>query len=352
MMSHTAIAACLALALVGLVAGAQADVVQVRVQERWNSTWRAQALNQVPPMAVLHAPLTPFLDDGSWSLNISAIPSLAKRASEYGVTVIWTCGGMGQFYTLTVEERMKINEAWVEAAKPYGLYVIAHVGTTVLADAVTMAKHALSVGADAVASVPPYYQNPGSISELIEFFKPIVEAAYPLPLYYYHIPGSTGYSVKMQDLISQAEQSLPALLGIKYVDSDTLDWYNIVQSYNNSHVLMFAPEPKLQSFGLGIGRGTVLAEDFFAPTYLRMHQHFVRGNITAAQTEQAWKYSAMAVFSKYGGGSAERAVYRRIANVDLGPCRLPATNFDESNWPALQADLQAVGFFDQVPPAM
>lgn len=86
---------------------------------------------------------------------------------------------------------------------------------------------------------------------------------------------------------------LQALLGIKYVDTDTLDWMNIVNSYNDTHVLMFAPEPKLQSFSigmsltplkhvfcdnlwlLGIGRGTVLAEDFYAPTYLRMHRAFV-----------------------------------------------------------------------------
>ena len=42
-----------------------------------------------------------------------------------------------------------------------------------------------------------------------------------------------------------------SLLGIKYVDTDTLDWMNIVNTYNDSHVLMFAPEPKLQSFGIG-----------------------------------------------------------------------------------------------------
>ena len=41
------------------------------------------------------------------------------------------------------------------------------------------------------------------------------------------------------------------LLGIKFVSSDNLDWYNMVQKYNETHVLMFAPEPKLQSFALG-----------------------------------------------------------------------------------------------------
>ena len=42
-----------------------------------------------------------------------------------------------------------------------------------------------------------------------------------------------------------------ALLGIKYVSDDNQDWMNIVQQYNTSHVLMYAPEPKLQSFAIG-----------------------------------------------------------------------------------------------------
>jgi N-acetylneuraminate lyase len=35
------------------------------------------------------------------------------------------------------------------------------------------------------------------------------------------------------------------------VSDDNVDWMNIVQQYNNSHVLLYAPEPKLQSFAIG-----------------------------------------------------------------------------------------------------
>ncbi len=37
-----------------------------------------------------------------------------------------------------------------------GLYIIAHVGSNVLSEAVELAAHAASIGADAIASVPPY----------------------------------------------------------------------------------------------------------------------------------------------------------------------------------------------------
>ena len=74
-------------------------------------------------MAVLYAPLTPFHNDTTRSvlsllafthhthpptvssINLDGIPALAKTAADYGVTVVWTCGGMGEFYSLTLDER-------------------------------------------------------------------------------------------------------------------------------------------------------------------------------------------------------------------------------------------------------
>lgn len=58
--------------------------------------------------------------------------------------------------------------------------------------------------------------------------------------------------------------------GVKYVDTNMTDWLELVTNYNDTHALLFAPEPKMQSFAIGLGRGAVLAEDFFGPTYIRM----------------------------------------------------------------------------------
>lgn len=101
-------------------------------------------------------------------------------------------------------------------------------------------------------------------------------AANGLPLYYYHIPAATHYDISIFDLFTMAQTELPQLMGVKYVNSDPLDWFKTISTFNDTHVCMFAPEPKVQSFGLGLGRGAVLAEDFYAPTYLRMANHFLR----------------------------------------------------------------------------
>jgi hypothetical protein len=67
------------------------------------------------------------------------------------------------------------------------------------------------------------------------------------------------------------------------------------------------------------------------------------------QREQLWKYEAMAVFNQYGGGLAERNVYRHINGVHLGPRRAPTGTFNESAYPDMIKALEAVDFFTQLP---
>ena len=186
---------------------------------------------------------------------------------------------MGQFDTLTIAERKSLVEAWSAACKAEGLYFIAHVGTTVVGEAVELAKHAAAAGADAIASVPPYYETTSDADTIVDWLEPICDAAPGLPLYYYHIPGSTRCTVKATDLLAAAAAPrnatssaprLPALAGIKYVSDDLWDWFEAVRRFNSTHSLLFAPEPKLASFSLAPGHGVILAEDYFAQTYARM----------------------------------------------------------------------------------
>ena len=44
------------------------------------------------------------------------------------------------------------------------MYAIAHVGTTVQLDAIGLAEQAMIDGADAIATVPPYYELPATIA--------------------------------------------------------------------------------------------------------------------------------------------------------------------------------------------
>ena len=170
---------------------------------------------ELPHKIVLNAPFTPFKNDSSQAVNLEPIAALAKHAKEVGVNVVWACGGMGQFDTLTMDERKAIALEWVVEGHKNGLYIIVHVGTTVLAEAIELAQHAASIGADAIASVPPYYEH-GSFDEVVDFLNRISQQGAPkLPFFYYHIPGSTHQDMNIYDLLTAAPTKLP-MLGTLY----------------------------------------------------------------------------------------------------------------------------------------
>jgi N-acetylneuraminate lyase len=307
---------------------------------------RSVPYTPLSPHLTLHAPFTPFAVDGSGGVNLSVIPALAADAAASGVNLVWVVGGMGQFDTLTLDERRAVLEAWVPAAHAHGMAVVAHVGTTVQADAIAMAAHAVAVGADAIASVPPYYTKAASVAALVSWLAPVAAAAPSLPFLFYHIPASTGVDFPMAQLFPAALAAIPTWAGVKFVSTDMGDWAALAGAYGDdpSLALMFAPEPKMAGVGLG-ATSAVLAESFFAPTWLRMCRAAAAGDWAGARREQAWKAAAAAVFASVPG-DAERAIYRAKIGVDLGPPRAPDVAVSEADLATVVAGLSALGFFN------
>jgi N-acetylneuraminate lyase len=305
----------------------------------------------MPEMMTLHAPFTPFKRDDARSLNASAanIDKLAANAAAKGVTTIFVPGSMSQFETMTLEERKILMTNWVVSGHKHHLYVILHVGTSVQLDAIELAKFAESLGADGIGSVPMYYESSSDVPTIIDFLRPIAAGAPTLPFFYYHLPQVTNAQILVSDLLDLAADTIPTLCGVKWVGTSLADWFKMVTKYNSTRALLFAPEPKLASFSLGMGRGVVLAEDFYAPTYIRMRNAWLNGDTAAANKEQAWKYTSEAVFNSYEG-TPKRRTYERfnLTQLDMGDGRLPKQCFDvKTKQTQLFSDLEAIGFWEK-----
>jgi N-acetylneuraminate lyase len=306
-------------------------------------------LKAMPALMTLHAPYTPFRRDDAKSLNATAanIDKLAANAASKGVTTIFVPGSMSQFETMSLTERKVLMTNWVSSGHKHNLFVILHVGTTVQSDAIELAQYAGQLGADGIGSVPMYYETSSDIPTIVDFLKPIAAAAPSLPFFYYHLPGVTHANILVSELLESAEANMPTLCGVKWVGTSLADWFKMVSKYNTTRALLFAPEPKLASFSLGMGRGVVLAEDFYAPTYLRMRSAWMRGDAAGANEEQAWKYASEAVFRSYQGNS-KRRVYERfdLTQLDMGDGRLPQQPFDVNGMQAkLFSDLDKIDFW-------
>src|SRR5919112_6003431 len=178
---------------------------------------------------LIAAAFTPFHDDGS--LNLQLIPALVDKLYADGLKGIFVCGSNGEGPNMTTEERMKVAEAFVNAANRR-LMIIAHVGHSSIAESRVLAAHAAQIGADAFSSVAAFYFKPVSVENLADCMAEIASAARDLPFYYYHIPHLTGVGMDMIEFLKYAGLRIKNLAGIKYT-ATTLQEYQACLNFEN-----------------------------------------------------------------------------------------------------------------------
>src|SRR6187402_1152703 len=91
---------------------------------------------------ILNAVFTPMFDDGS--VNYARIPDLFQHAIQTGANGIFVNGTTGECMSLSVDERQRLVEKWVEyreAIKRPDFKIFAHVGSSNLFETAQMAEH-------------------------------------------------------------------------------------------------------------------------------------------------------------------------------------------------------------------
>ncbi len=134
------------------------------------------------------APLTPMNDDG-FCLDYGAIKAYVDFLSNKGVDGMFVLGTTGEGTSLSLEERKKTLELFIEANEGR-MTVVSHCGAAVFEGLVELLVHSRNSGADAAAVVSPFFFNHKQ-EELFSFYDKIAEAVSDFPLYIYNIPSLT-----------------------------------------------------------------------------------------------------------------------------------------------------------------
>lgn len=148
-----------------------------------------------------------FEDD---SLDLDGLKSNLERLLKTDIRGFYINGGTGDAANLTREERLKIAEYVMPKVKAAGKLAIVHVGQTDQRTAVELARQAVELGADAVASIPPKK----SWLQIVEYYQALAETGAPVIVYY--IPGVTGMTAGMNEL--RMILNIPGVIGIKMSD--------------------------------------------------------------------------------------------------------------------------------------
>jgi 4-hydroxy-tetrahydrodipicolinate synthase len=177
------------------LADRQASPAKALARERVRGVWIA-----IP---------TPFTADGAHVDEDLLSAAVEHYVDGLGVDGIFCGGVMGEFWALTLHERMRVHELVAEQARGR-VPLMAQVGHHAFADSVALCEHAQDHGIEFGIAMNPYY--PPSPDELVRNWYERLAAATSLPMFLFNTTYS-GYTLS-PELISQLAD-IDSVCGIK-----------------------------------------------------------------------------------------------------------------------------------------
>ncbi|MEM8760810.1 MAG: 4-hydroxy-tetrahydrodipicolinate synthase [Pseudomonadota bacterium] len=156
--------------------------------------------------------VTPLADGQVDEAALEALVEWQIREGSHGLVPV---GTTGESPTLSHDEHRLVVERVVKVADKR-VPVVAGAGSNSTVEAVGLAQHAESIGADALLVVTPYYNKPTQAG-LIAHYTAIHDAC-GLPIIIYNIPGRSVIDMSVETMATLSE--LPRIVGVKDATGD------------------------------------------------------------------------------------------------------------------------------------
>lgn len=300
----------------------------------------------IPLTGLVAAAHTPFKSDGA--LNLAVVEQQAAHLIKHKVATVFVGGSTGESHSLALDERRQLAERWSAVTRGTPLGLVVHIGSNCLADARTLAAQAQQLGAQAIAMLSPSYFKPRDLTALIGCCAEVAAAAPETPFYFYDIPSMTGTNFSMPDFLAQAPEKIPTLAGLKYTNSNLMDYQLCLHAGGGRFDVPYGcDEWMMAAVALGAQGAVGSSYNFAAPVYQRLLAAFAAGDLAAARAEQFRSVQIIRVLAGLGYMGASKAVMTMLG-VDVGPARLPNATPTAEQVKKLRSDLEQLGFFDWI----
>lgn len=302
---------------------------------------------------------TPFHADGSVD------EETLRRSVDYyieglGVDGIFCGGVMGEFWSLTLEERLRCHEV-VADANAGRVPLMAHIGHHVYGEAATLSRHAHETGIDFAIAMNPYYP-PSPSDDLVRNWYRRLTAESPIPLFLFNTRYS-GYSISPELIAELAD--LDTVCGIK--NPKPHDHLLRVQEVAGDRIVV-CDASEQDWLGLHLDHGF---QALMSTPALALFQTPDRRPI-AGYTELADRGEVDAAWELHGTLDGERAAFARwihgrwlahgsgaipiaelktwlgLMGLPQGPVRPPLVPMSDDDRAALEADLDALGLLGAI----
>ena len=269
--------------------------------------------------------------------NISAegTQALAKYLLGKGVHGLYVGGSSGECIYQSVDERKLILENVMKAVGGK-MTIIAHVACNNTADSQELARHAQSLGVDAIASIPPiYFHLPDHA--IAKYWNDISAAAPDTDFFIYNIPQLAGVSLNTA-LLREMKKN-PRLTGVKNSSMPTPDIQMWKDEGGKDFAVMNGPDEQLIS-GLAMGATGGIGGTYavMPELFLKIRELYLKGEMkTAAEIQNEVDRIIYKMCSGHGNLYAVmKAIIVKQGGPDCGSVRAPLAELIESDLPIVE----------------
>lgn len=271
--------------------------------------------------------------DAEGNVSPERVRALTQYFIDKGVKGVYVNGSSGECIYQGVEERKIIIENVMAVARGK-LTVIDHVACNNTRDSVELARHAESVGVDAIASIPPIYFRLPEYS-IAAYWNAISAAAPNTDFVIYNIPQLAGTALTMS-LFAEMMKN-PNVIGVKNSSMPTQDiqmFKAAGRAAKGDFIVFNGPDEQFVA-GRAIG-----ADGGIGGTYGVMPELFLKLNelIAAGAREEAiaLQYDINEIIYKMCSSRANmyavaKEMLRINAGLDIGGVREPLENLTEAD---------------------
>lgn len=268
--------------------------------------------------------------DAEGNISPEGVQALTRYFVDKGVKGVYVNGSSGECIYQSVEDRKVVLENVMKAAEGK-LTVIAHVACNNTKDSVELARHAESLGVDAIAAIPPIYFRLPEYA-IAQYWNDISAAAPNTDFVIYNIPQLAGVALTM-GLFEEMRKN-PRVIGVKNSSMPVQDIQMFKQAAGEDYIIFNGPDEQFMS-GRVIG-----AEGGIGGTYGVMPELFLKldayvkaGDMDAARNLQyAIDEIIYKMCSAHGNMYAViKAILKINEGLDLGGVRKPLPSLTESD---------------------
>lgn len=273
--------------------------------------------------------------DENGEISPERVRALTRYFVEKGVKGVYVNGSSGECIYQSVKDRKIVLENVMEEAKGR-LTVIAHVACNNTKDSVELAKHAESLGVDAIAAIPPIYFHLPEHA-IAQYWNDISDAAPNTDFVIYNIPQLAGVALTM-GLFEEMRKN-PRVIGVKNSSMPVQDIQMFKQAAGEDYIIFNGPDEQFIS-GRVIG-----AEGGIGGTYGVMPELFLKMDelVRAGRMSEAMEiqYDVNAIIYKMCSAHGNmydviKAILKKNEDLDLGGVRKPLASLTDCDMPIVE----------------